>query len=273
MKSNPIISVLEKARKSLYRGPIKRIAVSLGLEKSLREGYSQLLSKFTTDQTFTLDIGDEIAKFHVTNGVEVQRFQELMEEESVIESVLTDITPQDVFYDVGANVGLYTCFVGQISNRCVAFEPHPVNCDRLRENIELNNISNVEIRKEALSNTNGTANLAIAGSDAAGEGAHTLSTENETNTITVSTIRGDDLKGIPAPDVMKIDVEGSELSVLRGMNEMLEQCRIIYCETHADKLADRGESHQKVVDQLKEAGFSVDKLNSRGEETFLRATK
>lgn len=273
MRSKPIVSVLETVRKTLYRGPIKRIAVSLGLEKRLREGYSRLLSGFTTEDTIKLNIVDKTTNFRVTNGVEIQRFQELMEEESVIESVLADVGSKDIFYDVGANVGLYTCFVSQKSSQSVAFEPHPVNRERLKENLELNDISNVNVRDEALSNANGTAKLAIAGSDVAGEGAHTLSTGNEQNTITVSTIRGDDLDDLPNPDIMKVDVEGSELSVLRGMKETLEQCRIVYCETHADKLAERGETHQAVVDELVEAGFSVNKLSSRGEETFLRATK
>jgi len=273
MKSKPVVSLLETVRKAIYRGPIKRIATSIGIEKNLRENYSQLLSKFTMDNRIELNIKNTTAHFRVTNGVEIQRFKELMEEESIIESVLTDVTSKDVFYDVGANVGLYTCFVGQRSRQSVAFEPHPVNRDRLEENLELNDISDVNVREEALSDFSGTAQLAIGGSDVAGEGAHTLSTGSDTNTISVSTIRGDDLGNIPEPDVMKIDVEGAELSVLRGMRETLDECRIIYCETHSDKLANRGESHQAVVDELTEAGFLVDELISRSEETFLRAKK
>lgn len=45
-----------------------------------------------------------------------------------------------MYYDIGANVGVYTCFAGQHADRVVAFEPHEGTATRLRENVDLNDI-------------------------------------------------------------------------------------------------------------------------------------
>jgi FkbM family methyltransferase len=197
-----------------------------------------------------------------------------MDEGDIVEAVLSDITDSDVFYDVGANVGLYTCFISQKSKQTIAFEPHPENAVRLRENVTLNEIRNLEIRDEALSDTNGDAELAVTGVDVAGEGTHSLATGSEDKTVEIQTVRADSLPTeVPEPDVVKIDVEGAEMSVLRGMGDLIDSCRVVYCETHAKKLNQRCESHEDVVNLLSESGFSVEELESRGEETFLRAMK
>lgn len=56
--------------------------------------------------------------------------------------MLQTLESDDVFYDIGANVGTYTCFAGQVvdDGNVIAFEPHPANVDRLRENAEPNEI-------------------------------------------------------------------------------------------------------------------------------------
>jgi len=267
-----LISGLEKLRKNIYRGPIKRTAVVLGLESKLKTAYSAMLLTASNENYTTHEVADYKASFRISTGMEVQRFQQLMNEKFVIESVVSDVCEDDIFYDVGANVGLYTCFIAQVSDQTVAFEPHPVNADKLRENVAFNQLTNVEVREEALSDTEGTAKLAVTGTDVAGEGTHALATGSEENTVEIHINLGDNLpQNVPAPDVIKIDVEGAEMSVIRGMKETLSSCRVVYCETHAEKLSNRGESHEAVVDSLQDAGFSVEVIESRGEETFLRA--
>jgi len=270
-----LVSVLEKLRETLYRGPIKRAVAATGLESKLKTAYSILLSTASSsDGTVTHELAGVESTFYVSTGMEVQRFRGLMDEGDIVEAVLSDITDSDVFYDVGANVGLYTCFISQKSKQTIAFEPHPENAVRLRENVTLNEIRNLEVREEALSDTNGDAELAVTGVDVAGEGTHSLATGSEDKTVGIRTVRADSLPTrVPEPDVVKIDVEGAEMSVLRGMEDLLDSCRLVYCETHAKKLNQRGESHEDVINLLSESGFSVEELESRGEETFLRAMK
>lgn len=55
------------------------------------------------------------------------------------------------------------------------------------------------------------------------------------------------------------------MSVLRGMRDLFDACRLICCETHSEKLEERGESHEDVVEHLTGSGFSVEEVESRGE--------
>ena len=210
-----LVSGIETLRTFLYRGPVKRTVRTLGLESGLRTAYSRVLGGVSDEGIVTHEIGGVAAAYNVSSGLEVQRFRNLMAESDVIEALLDDVKPDDVFYDVGANVGLYTCFLSQVVEETVAFEPHPVNLKRLKENVELNDLSNVHVRAEALSNVDGTAELAVTGASVAGEGTHSLATGSEDRSVEIETVRGDSLDDqVPSPDVVKIDVEGAELNVL-----------------------------------------------------------
>lgn len=271
---NALVSSIETLRRLMYRGPIKRVVARLGLDSRLKEVYSSFLGSVSDSDVLSHEINGFSAEFHASTGLEVQRFQSLMDEDKVLELLLSDVTKHDVFYDIGSNVGLYTCFLSQIVDQTVAFEPHPANLERLKENIKLNNLENVTVRSEALSNTDGTAELAIPGADVAGEGTHTLRDDSDNASIEIKTARGDSIcENLPTPDVMKIDVEGAELSVLRGFEETLEECRLIYCETHPGKLEERGESVEDVLDVFSRRGFETTDLTERGSETFFRAKK
>lgn len=129
-----------------------------------------------------------------------------------------------------------------------------------------------------LSDSDGTAELAIAGEEA-GEGKHTLSKygNNNKNTIKVETKRADTIvesSEAPSPSVVKIDVEGAELKVLRGMKNILrDSCRLVFVEVHPGKITEFGSKPSDISEYLKNAGFNVNKITDRGEEFFLRASK
>ncbi|MDB9281515.1 FkbM family methyltransferase [Halorubrum ezzemoulense] len=205
------------------------------------------------------------------------RFRDLSDEHSIIEDLLTALDIDDVFYDIGANVGTYTCFTAaQLdTGRTLAFEPEPKNADRLQENLELNDL-HAEIVQVVLSDTDGTVEFALSG-DEAGEGEHAIATDNSEQTLEVETARGDTIieeRGLPKPTVVKIDVEGAELSVLRGLRETLcTNCRLVYVEVHTEKITDFGGEASEVKTFLTDAGFDVTEISQRGSEVFLRASK
>jgi len=197
-----------------------------------------------------------------------------MAESDVIETLLDDVKADDVFYDVGANVGLYTCFLSQVVDETVAFEPHPKNLQRLKENIELNDLSNVYVRSEALSDADGTAELAVKGASVAGEGTHSLATGAENRSVEIETARGDSLDDVPPPDVVKIDVEGAELNVLRGLERSLADCRLCYVEVHPDRIGKYGGTANDVREFLSDLEFDVESIYEReDEEYFLKAQR
>lgn len=121
----------------------------------------------------------------------------------------------DLFVDVGANVGMYTVLAAGVGARCISIEPIKSTFDHLMLNVHLNDIShlvdarNIGIgsRKGKLKFTEGldTVNHVAAASDAAGTGI----TEVEVDTL-------DNLVASSDPVLVKIDVEGFESEVIAG---------------------------------------------------------
>jgi FkbM family methyltransferase len=131
----------------------------------------------------------------------------------------------DVFYDIGANVGYFSCLAAYCGvTEIVAFEPDPLVCAILRGNLALNGFdSPVLVCQRALSDTAGSV-LFQRGSDSAFSGfgdwqmRHVAEVvEVDATTLDAFVLSG----GGPVPTVLKIDVEGWEERVLAGSNGLL----------------------------------------------------
>lgn len=147
--------------------------------------------------------------------------------------------PGTTALDVGANVGVFTVPLARAvgpSGCVLAFEPVPANAARLRENLTLNNVTNVEIHEVAVGDRVGTAVLNI-GSDPAYHSFRSVPEHVRTDEEIVVPEETLDLAwdraGSPPVSVVKIDVEGAELEVLRGGQRMLRACQpSVVLETH-----------------------------------------
>lgn len=164
------------------------------------------------------------------------------------------VLPGDVVWDVGANVGHYSQkFLAMVGGegRVVAFEPAPAAARMLRE------LSPTpEVLELALSSADGEARLSVAEGDAAP--VNRLSPDGG---LTVRIARGDSLvqAGIaPRPGVVKIDTEGHELEVLRGLISL--RPRAILIEVHFGILAERQQATapRTIVDLLKAHQYKTD---------------
>lgn len=122
------------------------------------------------------------------------------------------LNKKDVFFDIGANIGIYTILASKIRRaKTYAFEPVKQTSFYLKNNVSLNQIDNlVEIHNIALGDKKEIVNF-TTGLDSEN---HVLNKANETS-YTVEIERLDDLiKKIPI--LIKIDVEGFEFHVLKG---------------------------------------------------------
>jgi FkbM family methyltransferase len=140
------------------------------------------------------------------------------------------VSRSDTAFDVGANVGIYTLLFARYSRRVFAFEPLPRNVRYLHRTLQLNRLSNATIVPWALSDAVGLTSLR-EGSNAAlgildpsgGQPCATTSCDAFVSTYGV------------VPDVMKVDVEGAELSVLQGAADTLNRARpTILLSTHGE---------------------------------------
>jgi FkbM family methyltransferase len=143
----------------------------------------------------------------------------------------------DVFIDVGANIGLYTCVLGRAGavRRLLAFEPDGQNFARLSENITRNGLSGLATaRSVAVGATRGTALLMRGTPENSG-----LPKLDDDGVVSVDVIALDDELDIKNNVIcIKIDVEGYELEVLAGAGNLLRSNGgYAQIECHGDKHA------------------------------------
>jgi FkbM family methyltransferase len=145
-------------------------------------------------------------------------------EDSQIANLERLIAEEDLCLDVGGNIGIYTVFMASKATRgkVVTFEPVRLNRNVLEINVALNGLQNVEIMDLALSDSPGFVQFAVAKDGAyssilatgRGEGAVKVLVE----TTTLDEMFASKGKRV---DVIKMDVEGAELLVLKGGRNLL----------------------------------------------------
>lgn len=128
------------------------------------------------------------------------------------------------FLDIGANVGIYSLYFSPMFNQVHAFEP----ISEITQHLKRANISNVIIHNVAVSDTIGELELripVIRGSvRPALASLEARSGKVDLRDVSVLTI---DSLAFEHVDLIKIDVEGHELSVIEGAKETLTRCRPI----------------------------------------------
>lgn len=223
-------------------------------------------------------IGDTSVAFRTDTPDEFRHCSTLVGEQAVIEDLLRRVGPDDVFYDVGSYLGIYSCLVtaGTPGVRTVAFEPNTPKRRRLRHTVAANDLP-IEVVPYALGADEGVVAFATGKGEGDPNVAQLAMREREV-TIDVDLRTADglvDCGELPAPTVMKVDVEGAELDALRGASDVLtdDACRLVYCEVHPSLLPSFGGSAEEVRALLEDCGFSVTQVGGRSDEFFLRAEK
>jgi FkbM family methyltransferase len=181
-------------------------------------------------------------------------------ESEVLAALLPHLGPGAVLWDIGANFGLHGITAKQLSpaTEVVCFEPAAATHARMLQNIALNRVA-IRSVSLALSDRAGYAPLHLG--PVGNSGMTTLSPWPGcalTDTVLVATARGDALidEGLlPAPTVIKIDVEGHELPVLNGLAHTLrtQSCRSVVFE-------DSTAHATPVKALLRTAGFLIEPL-------------
>jgi FkbM family methyltransferase len=189
-------------------------------------------------------------------------------EASVQEALRRTVREGSVVYDAGANLGFFTLLAARLTGprgRVEAFEPLPSSAAAVRANAALNGFAQVHVHQAALGRETGRGEfLAVAEpsqSHLGDRGRH----PDTRDVLEVDVLALDDLvgsRGHPPPDVLKIDVEGSEIAVLEGARDVLRShAPAIVCELH--------ETNREVHDLLVELGYEIENLE--GPEPVLEA--
>lgn len=220
----------------------------------------------------------------ITKKTQRQIYLSKVYEPHVTNYILRTLQKGDVFVDVGANVGYYTLMasilVGE-NGRVIAFEPEEENFMRLSKNIGLNNFANIIPVNKAIAEEDSEKILNI---NPFNEGGHSIEKfdsyrkngvkwsvqktkekfpninfEQKVHTVSLdSYLSRAAILGTPA--LVKIDVEGFELDVLKGMKDLLSLNKPpqIICEVSKSK--------EKIFSMLADYGYRVYLVDEFGNE-------
>jgi FkbM family methyltransferase len=190
------------------------------------------------------------------------------------------LSPDAVFVDAGANQGEFTvCAAGRLPDGHVfAFEPVPAVRERLERNVAGNGFGNVTICPVGLSDEN-QDDVPIYGADSAFSdgtqhmGLPTLfDVSGRSSPLAQITLRrlDEELPEGQRVDVMKVDVEGAELAVLKGAAQTIQREKpTIIFEANAETCEAAGYSVEALFEWLERHGYDQKVIGPAGELTPL----
>jgi FkbM family methyltransferase len=173
-------------------------------------------------------------------------------------------TGSGAIYDVGANCGWFAVRAARAGRPVRAFEPVPPTADFAERNLARIAGADARVVRAAVAEAPGTATIHLyssSGNNSLHERTlppgHRL---RRTGALEVDVVRLDDLvgrDGFPPPGLIKIDVEGAELAVLRGARETLARHRpSVVLEWAESTSRDAGHPRAEIVEELRAAGYT-----------------
>jgi|694.fasta_scaffold22230_9 FkbM family methyltransferase len=190
-----------------------------------------------------------------------------------IEFIRQILKPGDIFFDVGANGGLYTIIAAKLvgeNGHVYSFEPGERELKLLHHNIAINNLTNVTVIESAVSNIKGKTNFAISVDGAMNsllKTNHPLQKIQEWQKIEVTTLDDvvDELS-VKKVNFLKIDVEGAEKQVLDGAKILLESQKeiVILFEASDSTALNFGYSVRDILSEIISSGFFIYQFNELG---------
>lgn len=198
-----------------------------------------------------LDLEDRgLARELLVHGIHEPLTTEIMKRE---------LKPGQVIIDVGANIGYYALLeaktVGK-RGRIYALEPAPENLELLRRNVKANGCDNIEIFHAAAGARSEMGTIYLSKS----HNQHALIKENVGGVVGSMPIRvfalDDFLEGKPYPSLIRMDVEGFELDILRGLKKTIAKGKPLklFIEIHGFFLKEKVKDLFAI---LKKGGFRI----------------
>ena len=213
-------------------------------------------------RSVNVSIDNLVVSFYFETLNELIRAKSLSGERKVISFLLNEIRSSDTVMDVGANIGTHSILFSKkcgFSGKVFSVEPNTLAVSKLKENIKLNNLSNIQIFSVALGETNKQELLSV------GEvrlGKSRIGSNSLYEKAKIDVVMGDKLiseNSLQIPNVIKIDVEGYEREVLLGLDKTLENpnCRVVMVEFNS----------LGAGDFIEKKGFKIIYSSNRGSDT------
>ncbi|MFA4855196.1 MAG: FkbM family methyltransferase [archaeon] len=182
-----------------------------------------------------------------------------------------------VIVDAGANIGYYALMeakaVGK-KGKVYAIEPIPQNIELLKKNIEANGYGNMEVFQLAVGDKNGRQDIFVSRQSNLSTFCKNPGLDQSGETLSVEVASLDSfLEGKRLPDIVRMDVEGYEYEILRGMGQTMKKDRNMqfFIEIHADFMG-----REKTIELfriMKESGFRHCRVVMESPDAFKFAGK
>jgi FkbM family methyltransferase len=245
---------------------LKKIAINLiAILSTNKIGryFTEHLAKHISEQKYVIKYNNVKLNFYSPNRINKFRIETFSSKEPETLKWIENFEENGVLWDIGANIGLYTCYAAKLKNTSVyAFEPSVFNIELLTKNVFINKLSKkvtivplplVDKIKESEFNM---TSKDIGGSSSTFDKDYTydgskLKREFHYKMLGVTMNDCVNVLKIKQPDYIKIDVDGIEHLILEGGNQILKKIKGIIVEVDEKFLI----QSEKTKKYLSEAGL------------------
>ena len=231
--------------KKILKVILKKFAksfIAISTTNKIGRYFNEHLAKYIFDQKRTIKYNNVKLVFYSPNRLSRFRIETFSSKEPETLEWIEKFSRNNVLWDIGANVGLYTCYAAKLKNTSVyAFEPSVFNLEILTKNIFLNQLSNkvtivplpltdkIEESEFNMSSTDQGGSISTFGQDYTYDGS-ILKKKFHYKMLGLSMNDCVNVLKIKQPDYIKLDVDGIENLILKGSSEILEKTRSILVE-------------------------------------------
>jgi FkbM family methyltransferase len=251
---------------------LKRVSLNWLFQLSPRSLYSLgNVLKRSTAMNVAAPQGGSIELFPVS-FMEYRRFDRLLTKEPETIAWIDGFESDAVLLDVGANVGVYSVYalLRHARAQVIALEPEPLNFTRLVDNLQRTSSARSVAYPFAISTDTALGQLAhrqpgeygtsynqLGGSHAFKTGCFVSSIDDLINTF-----------GVPMPTHIKIDVDGIELAIVKGMSKTMRRPELVSVLVESQDL----EMTAQLLEIFREAGFvrTHPSTDQRGNQIFVK---
>tara|TARA_R100001143_G_C3334635_1_gene121159 strand:+ start:172 stop:909 length:738 start_codon:yes stop_codon:yes gene_type:complete len=164
------------------------------------------------------------------------------------------LNKNDIVLDIGMHIGVFTVVASKLAKKVISYEPDIANFNLAKENLRLNNITNVEIYNKAITKDNGELNLYL-NSGVCTDCHSTLKIKGRKFTTVKSQSINDVIKKYK-PTKLKVDCEGEELNFMMDAN--LENVKNIAMEVHFGySYRDKHIKYHNLLDNVKKYFYDI----------------
>lgn len=186
-------------------------------------------------------------------------------ERETLKAITSHLIRESIFFDLGAHIGQYTLVASPLCRAVHSFEPVPETFELLRRNIQLNGLANVSANQCAVSDLCGEVRIYEGDLSTIDRSSLRAPSSTSGRSFVVPSISLDTYvsKHGATPDLIKIDVEGAEIAVLRGASTLLrERHPALIVEIDKVNQPRFGFTADDLVRELKGFGYSLSPLEN-----------